>query len=128
MFTEENIIPYIELDILMKKKNSQIKGQPEISWKMAQCACRNAPTPMYQAYKIFYIWIHHELEEVLHLSTHHQILIPTLLVFDGWEGRNTVANREKVASLPTKRDEQGIRNTNIIPFLDIMIRWMQRVK
>ena len=35
-----------------------------------------------------------------------------------------VANQEMAASLPTKRDDQGIRNTSIIPFLDIMIRWM----
>ena len=83
---------------------------------------------MYQAYKISYIRIHHELEEVLHLSTHHQILIATLFVFDGWEEHNMVANQEMAASLPTKRDDQGIRNTKIIPFLDIMIRWMQRVK
>ena len=54
MFREESIIPYIEPDILMKKKDSRIKGQPEISWKMAQCAC-NAPTPMYRAYKTSYI-------------------------------------------------------------------------
>ena len=62
--------------------------------------------------------------KVLHLSTHHQILNPTLFVFDGWEGHNTVANQEMAASLPTKRDDQGIRNINIIRCLDIMIRWM----
>lgn len=60
---------------------------------MVWCA-HNAPTSMYRAYKIFYIRIHHELEEVLHLSTHHQILIPTLLVLDGWEEHNMVANQE----------------------------------
>ena len=62
--------------------------------------------------------------KVLHLSTHHQILIPTLLVLDGWREHNMVANQEMAASLPTKRDDQGIRNINIIPFLDITIGWM----